>query len=64
MWLFNVKCYRPWSAESRTENVTSTGNSVADILNVKVQEINNFLSIFFIFLNSVAKIAAYYVCIK
>ena len=43
----------PWSAESRTENFISIGHSVAEILDIKVWEINNFgnnfLFIFFIF---------------
>ena len=51
--LYNRICCRPWSAESRTENFISIGHSVAEILNVKVREINNFgnnfLFIFFIF---------------
>ena len=50
---YNGLCCRPWSAESRTENFISIGHSVAEILNVKVWEINNFgnnfLFIFFIF---------------
>ena len=37
---------RPWSAESRTENFISTGHLVAEILNVKVREINNFANNF------------------
>ena len=41
------------SAESRTENFISIRHSIAEILNVKVWEINNFgnnfLFIFFIF---------------
>ena len=49
-------CCRPWSAESGIENFISIGYLVAEILNVKVQEINNFgnnfLFIFFIFSKS------------
>ena len=49
--LYNEICCRPWSAESRTENFISIGHSVAEILNVKVREINNFGNNFhFIFL--------------
>ena len=59
--------WRPWSAESRTENFISIGHSVAEILNVKVWEINNFGNnfLFLHFCQSpVANMAANYICIK
>ena len=51
--------------KSRTENHILFGHSVAEILNVKVWEINNFLFYFLsFFLNPVANMAANYIRIK
>ena len=54
-FFYNEIYCRPGSADSRTENLISMGHLVAEILNVKVQEINNLLLgnnclfVFFIF---------------
>ena len=41
-FFYNRIYCRAWSTESRTEKFISIGHSVAEILDVKVREINNF----------------------
>ena len=66
-FLWNQICYSPQSTDSGTEKIIWIGHTVAEILNVKVQEINNFGNNFlflYFFLNPVANMEANYVCMK
>ena len=58
--LYNGICYRPFSVESRTENLISIGHSVAEILNVKVRKSSTLVTTFFLFSSFLSKSSCQY----